>query len=228
MSEHHAPAADRVLQREDESFAQAAEADMRLRASEKITFGDWLVISEGLINLRHRAMRESGSNSAYGLAYTRQYAKLRDLHPWASHFDPKTTAHCIWLAENVAAVTRWRDALHEDLRRLYITPRTVKDKYLLAMKVLTQKAGTEAPSPQRALKDQMIRLQEENDMLRRRSAAGFMPGTKATDLAERIAEHHRPDYLRELARALADIAHREERQDAIEAKAKPKRAVKRA
>jgi hypothetical protein len=76
-------------------------------------------------------------------------------------------------------------------------------------------AGTN--SQRLALQDQVIRLQEENDALRAGQGSGFLPSTKAEDLAERIAEHHKPSYLRRLANKLMEVAEREERQDRIEA-----------
>jgi hypothetical protein len=66
------------------------------------------------------------------------------------------------------------------------------------------------------LQDQVIRLQEEIDMLRNRQGSGFMPGTSADDAAEQISEHHRPEFLRRLAKALLAVAEREERQDHVE------------
>jgi hypothetical protein len=114
-------------------------------------------------------------------------------------------------------INAWRDTLSVTERSRLNHPSSVLRKWKAASKVT---ASNDGASPRVALQDQVIRLQEEIDTLRARSGSGFMPGTSAADAAERISEHHAPRFLRQLAAKLMEVADREERQNAIEAKRK--------
>jgi hypothetical protein len=120
--------------------------------------------------------------------------------------------------DTLPAVQQWRETLTFEQRDNWNHPTTIKRQYERMTAVRKQQEKAAPNAARLGLQYQVIRLQEENDMLRNRQGAGFMPGTSAEDAAEQIAGHHKPEYLRKLAKALLVVAEREERQDRVEAK----------
>src|SRR5262249_26866601 len=99
-------------------------------------------------------------------------------------------------------------------------PTSIKRRWDAAHKV--PEAKEPATNARIVLQDQVVKLQEELDMVRKRAGSGFIPSMPVEELAEKFAEHHRPDFLRKLAKELDKIANREERQDKIESTRKRK------
>jgi hypothetical protein len=190
------------------------------------TIERWLNVGRGLLQLQTQAMRLAGSNSNKGRPYRDAWTGLADHAAHLRDIEQSTRSHAVWLATEWEAVNRWLHTLAVNKRLMLNHPRAVHRSYDLAHLPPAQPK----PSARIGLQDQVIRLQEENDMLRNRQGegftprgAGFMPGTSADAAAEQIAGHHRPEFLRKLAQALVAIAEREERQDRIE---RPRRARK--
>ena len=208
-----APASEKMLRQEEDAFTEAAAADERMHDHARKTFADWLLISQGLQRLQQRAMREAGTNTPFGARYTKTYARLKEVHPWAAHYDKVATAHCVWLADNIGPVVRWRDALGDHQKKLWVTPRAVKERYQQAMRsVHTSKPADAPPTPLQLLRDQMTRLQEENDRLRApKNRVGQMFGNKSAVAAaqEIVDSGYNSDFMRRLGDACHQMADRE-------------------
>ena len=215
------PADERLIEREERAFARAAEADTRIKGD--MHFIDWLAVGEGLAALRDRALRESYSNRPFGKAYTQTYAKLKLAHPWAAHYDPSTASHACWLHDNATDVLRWRETLAQNQREKWISARVVHEHYDRMTKVAKEKVPTASSAARENNAQTIIRLQEENDMLRKKSGGGLMPSASVDEVTEAVFEAHNAAFVRRLLAALTKRLADEGRQDAIEAKAKRKR-----
>jgi hypothetical protein len=182
-------------------------------------FGQWLAVADCLSALREQAMEEAHTNRPQGPPYRRAFkAIIEQQEPWAVAINDTVRAHCYWLVDNLPAVQSWRETLAFEQRDKWNHPTTVKRNYE-RLGVTRKAAEKAAPNATRlGLQDQVIRLQEENDALRRRQGAGFLPSASAEEVGEQIAGHHKPEYLRRLAKVLIALAEREERQDGIEAR----------
>jgi hypothetical protein len=206
---------DRLHERRAARIAAGREAWTELNRHEH--FGQWLAVADALVAIREEAMEQAGNtNRPQGPPYRKAFKSIiEQRETWAITINETVRTHCYWLVDNLPAVQRWRETLTFEQRDKWNHPTVVKRNYdrLMVVKEQTEQA---APNARVGLQDQVIRLQEENDMLRRRQGAGFMPGTSADAAAEQIAAHHAPRFLRKLAQALAAIAEREERQDRIE------------
>jgi hypothetical protein len=206
-------ASDRMLRHEEDAFTAAAAADERMHDHAKKTFADWLLISLGLQHLQQRAMREAGTNTPYGPRYTKTYARLKEVHPWASHYDKTATSHCVWLAENIGPVTRWREALGDHQKKLWVTPRAVKERYQQAMRsVHTQKPADAPPTALQIMRDQLTKALEENDQLHAlKNRVGPMFGNKSAVAAaqEIVDSGYNSDFMRRLGDACHQMADRE-------------------
>lgn len=222
MSDH--AVSDRIVEREEVAFARAKEADEIMGAD--MHFGDWLAIGEGLAALRDRAMRQSDSNRPYGRAYTSEYARLKAAHEWAGNYDPPTISHAIWLAENIAAVTAWRDLLTAKQRQEWVHPRTIHGHFNRLTKVPKKDDANKQASPMADLKATVIKLQEENDLLRKKGGGGLLPGATAEQLVEMLFEAHNTRFVVRFANLLSKRLESEARQDRIEGKAQAKRKAK--
>jgi hypothetical protein len=217
-----ATASERQLEREEAAFTEAAAADERMADHAKKSFADWLLISIGLQQLQQRAMREAGVNAPFSPRYTKVYASLKKTHPWAGHYDKTATAHCVWLADNIGPVVRWRDAQNEHKKKLWVTPRAVKENYQREMRdVHTIKPANAPPTAMQELRARVTALQEENDRLRTpRNRVGPMFGNKNADAAaDEIGDSgYAPPFLRRLSASLARRADRDEAFDRQTAK----------
>jgi hypothetical protein len=207
----------RGLSAEELAIERGRESWRKLAKDEN--WQDWLNVGDALAVCRGQAMRAANTNQPIGRAYNEAMGLLLKKHGF-DRIDKGDRSRLMECMDRRAEINVWRDTLSVTERIRLNHPSAVLRKWKAATKV-NDKAG--AGSPRLALQDQVIRLQEENDMLRARQASGFMPGTSAEAAAERIAEHHNPRFLRQLASKLNEVADREERQNRIEAGARRKR-----
>jgi hypothetical protein len=127
--------------------------------------------------LRDRALREAHTNN-FNLAYRRCYAKLREAHPWAGHYDPSTISHACWLHDNLSDVLRWREGLAANQREAWTTPRVVHQNYERMTRIAAKKeAGAEVLSPQAAMKQELIAAIERADAAERKLAQADSEGS---------------------------------------------------
>jgi hypothetical protein len=206
---------DKLHERRAARIAAGREAWTELNKHEH--FGKWLAIADALVAIREEAMEQAGNtNRPQGPPYRKAFkAIITQREPWAAAIKETVRTHCYWLVDNLVAVQRWRETLAFDQRDQWNHPTVVKRNYERLMVVKEQKEKA-APNARVGLQDQVIRLQEENDMLRRRQGSGFRPSATPEEAAEQVAGHHRPEFMRKMAKALVAIAEREERQDRIE------------
>jgi hypothetical protein len=209
---------ERVLERRMERIAAGREAWTKLNQHQH--FGQWLAIADCLYAIREEAMEQANTNHPQGPPYRRALNSIIEKRePWVAKINDSVRAHCYWLVERLPAVQQWREGLTFEQRDMWNHPTTIKRNYERMM-VAKKPKESGAPPARISLQDQIIRLQEENDMLRGRQGSGFMPGASAQEFGEAVAGHHKPRYLRELAKVLVVLAEREESQDRLEAKAR--------
>jgi hypothetical protein len=201
-----------------EELVLARGRDAWQRLGQDATWADWLSIGEALLVARAQATARSNSNAPVGRAYARAMAHLLAEYGF-DRIDKGDRSRLLQCLENRAAIETWRSVLPLTERLRLNHPSTVLRRW----KAAQISKATETSSSRLQLQDRIVELLESNDklaaenqMLRQRGGAGFMPGTPADEAAERIAKYHHPQYLRRLAAALMEIADREEHQDPVE------------
>lgn len=149
----------------------AAEAWERIKSGHH--WSDWRVIAEGLEVGRDKALHETNSNKPFGRAYTTAFKAWLDQRPWARELANPTRAHLFWYVDHAAAVETWRDTLASNQRMAWTHPTTVKRKFE-QMTAIKNPEKSEKLSSAAKQKLEIIRLQEENDQLKKRADGGSL------------------------------------------------------
>ena len=162
---------------------QARAAWQRLKKEK--SWGDWIVVGEGLTMWREDAMREAGTNQpaggrmgkGYNLAFAKRLAdnKLDDM----DQGDRKRLFDCM---DNIGPIEEWRRTLPQTTRLKLNHPTTVWRAWRHAMEPATAPAGEAKPT----LRDSVASLSEELEASRAHAAelqAALDAAAKDADLA---------------------------------------------
>jgi hypothetical protein len=193
---------------------------------------DWPAVGEALAVGRHRAMVEANTNQPRGSRYESIFGDwLRATgFDTVDKSDRKRLLDCI---EHRDAIEAWRQTLAANKRRLLNHPATIWRHWQKA--TVAGKATAEKPvhlSSIGKLKQEVIRLEDENLQLRRAGDDLFSSKDAAADIARLLADHLlqrlSPNKARQVIERLPDIfAEREDlTRDAMTA-APPTRRKKR-
>ena len=180
----------------------------------------WHSVGVASVRLRNEAMRIAGTNQPVGKGYNQIWKALSDTKPGLRDLAKWDRAHAMWLADHWSLVNAWLHTLASNEALTLLHPTSIKRKYEAGHK--PPAASANAPSARVGLQDQVIKLQAEVDMLRKKGGGGLLPGASVSEFTDLLFEAHNPDFVR---RMLAEAGKRlaaEERQDAIEAKRKRK------
>lgn len=176
----------------------------------------WLQIGAASVTLRNAAMRIAGTNQPHGKGYNLIWGALADTKPGLRDLERRDRAHAMWLADNWTAVDRWLATLGDTERGKLHHPTSIMRRYQAKHPPMT--ANGEA-APQLGLQDKLIKAMAENALLKRGRIAA-----PHTVVVEVLRESYGADTLRKMAKLLGEAADADERQDAIEAKVKRRRA----
>ena len=184
----------------------------------------WHEAGDALNAMQADAMAAAHTNAPVGKGYNLAYAALADHTVHLRNLDKGTRSNAMWLATNWADVTTWLKTLGVTTRMQLNHPTAIKRRYDAANRVppVTVEGEGKRASPQRQLKDQLIKVQEENDLLRKKSGGGLLPSATAEELADMIADSHAPVFITKLITALNKRREADARQDRIEAKVAPR------
>jgi hypothetical protein len=103
---------------------EAALTDLR-----ENTVGRWYAVGAACFALRNVALNRSGANAPAGGRYNREYSTLTHLWPQLGKLDKATRSHAIWLYQNYEHVNAWLSTLPQNMRDLWVHPRTVRKHY---------------------------------------------------------------------------------------------------
>ncbi len=221
MDDHNMPA----------EGAAKAVMDRARAAWERIKTDDawhtWLAIGEGLVWCRREGMRRAHTDDTKANRYrTAMGAILAEEK--LDTIDKGVRSHLLDVMDALPDIERWRSTLTVNERARWNHPRTVLEHWKRATAVAKPKP--EGPTPRQNLQDQVIRLQEELDAVRKRGGGGLLPSATPDELADMISDAQSTVFRRKLIAVLIKRTEADERQDKIErdrkrqgTKAKPPR-----
>lgn len=130
------------------------------------TWTDWLAVGEALEVGRREAMARASVNEPLGRGYNEAFGSwLRE--NGFDGIDKSSRSRLFAVMDNLAEITAWRETLPSNMRRELNHPTAVLRKW---------KSSTVAPKPasekKPTMRDENIRLTEENDALRKAAARG--------------------------------------------------------
>jgi hypothetical protein len=113
----------------------------RVKRAQSRAWGDWMTIGEGLLQGRHWAMQQAGTNRPEGRGYVVAYAEW--LKRWkVSDMDKSDRAKLLQLMEERPAVEEWRATLTDYERRNLNNPITVWRRWTADTRVKKPKKRT--------------------------------------------------------------------------------------
>jgi hypothetical protein len=148
----------------------------------------WRDVGIALNILQETAMAAARTNEPIGLRYNEEWLGLANHVPHLRDIDKSTRSHAMWLATNWDDVSKWLRTVPVNIRLKINHPTTVRRRY----------DGThnpprkEEPRSQR-VRDQIIKLQEENDRLRQGVAVA-----NPEELGDMICDIHGPTFVTKL------------------------------
>ena len=80
----------------------------------------------------------------------------------AKEIDKATRNHCLWVADNLAAISAWRETLAASQRNEWSHPTTIRRRYEAAHRAAAAGAEGKALTPMEKLKQALRTLSEEN------------------------------------------------------------------
>jgi hypothetical protein len=179
----------------------------------------WRDVGRALLTLQAEAMSVADTNQPIGRNYNAAWQSLAMHVPHLRDLDKATRSHAMWLAAQWEQVEVWRATLAQNERLETNHPSVIRRKYDRTHKAPSNPgdAGTKT-SKRIELQDQIIRLQDENDALKKRNKGVLLMPNDGPDVAaDKIADEHNADWMERLRRALEKKIEANRRQDAIEA-----------
>jgi hypothetical protein len=207
----------RLTHEAQQDLADGEAATGHLKGANAELVAQWHRIGKASVTLRNSAMHLAGTNDAVGKRYNQIWKALADTKPGLRDLDKRNRAHAMWLADNWPAVNAWLLALTEPDRLRLNHPTSIMRRYEAAHTPPSQPGKTAAPQTSNV--QTIIRLQEENDLLRKKGGGGLMPSARVEDVVESIFAAHNPVFVKKLIVELDKRLAAEQRQEAIEAKA---------
>jgi len=164
------------------------------------TLENWSKIGRAYNLLQALAMKSCGSNAPVGKGYNHAWAHLARQLPHLKGLDKATRSHAMWLARDWEIVKAWHQSLRVPEQLRINHPTTARRRYDAAHK---------APAPEKSGPPRVSAKEHQ-----------AINNVTPAALADLICETHtRPEYRKSLVAALQKIMERDERQDALEAKA---------
>jgi hypothetical protein len=184
------------------------EAWSRLATRERHTWEDWVLVGEALRVGRHRAMLEAGTNKPSGSRYNDVFGEWLKATGFDA-IDKGTRSRLFDCLDHRDKIERWREALPLSRRLELNHPKTVLinwQKTTVADKAATEPAQL---SPSAKLKQEIVRLEDENLQLRRAGDDLFSSKDSAADiarlLADRLLQRLTPAKVRQIVEELPRI-----------------------
>jgi hypothetical protein len=111
----------------------------------------------------------AGRNDPKGKAYIKAFSQWLDERKWARDLDKATRNHALWCADHHADIEEWRETLAPNVQQKLNHPSTMKRHYEAEHKVTGGKAAAaEKLTPMEKLKQSIVELQAENDVLKKK------------------------------------------------------------
>ena len=190
----------------DEVVRRGQEAWSRLEAGR--SWEDWLAVGEAIQVGRHRAMVEANTNQPHGSRFNSIFGEwLQETgFDTLDKGDRNRLLNCL---KHHAEIQAWRLSLPANKRLQLNHPNAVWRNW---QKTVVGKAAGETPgqlSPIGRLKQEIVRLEDENLQLRRAGDDLFSSKDSAADITRLIADHLlqrlTPTKVREIAKLLPDV-----------------------
>jgi hypothetical protein len=183
------------------------------------TIERWHEIGDAAAALMADAMTWGGSNTATGRGYNHAWARLSAHCPTVRDLDKSARSAAVWMAQNWTQVSVWLNTLTPSERLKLNHPTVIHRRYDAAHKPPSPEGTAAAVSPRIAAQDELIKVQRELDMLRKKGGGGLLPGASVEEVVEAIFTAQSPAFVKKLIMELDKRLEAEVRQDAIEAKA---------
>jgi hypothetical protein len=168
----------------DEVIRMGQEAWSRLGRS----WQDWLAVGEAIRIGRHRAMLAANTNRPSGARYESIFGDWLRETGFAA-LDKGVRKRLLDCLEHCHTIEAWRQTLPENKRQLLNHPNTIWrhwQKATVAGKATADRAAQISPISK--LKQEIVRLEDENLQLRRAGDDLFSPLDSAADIARLIAD----------------------------------------
>jgi hypothetical protein len=205
MSADHSPSTWVVRDNPDVVVRLGQEAWGRLQADR--TWEDWLAIGKAIQIGRHHAMVAAKQNRPAGSRYENLFGDWLRENGFDT-LDKAARKRLLDCLEHRAEIEAWRQTLPTNKRMQLNHPSSVWRNWQKAT-VAGKAAGSEKPgrlSPIGRLKQEVVRLEDENLQLRRAGDDLFSSKDSAADIARLIADHLlqrlTPTKAREIAKLL--------------------------
>jgi hypothetical protein len=212
-----------TLSEDRRALIEAGDAAVRwLRRGDSLE--RWREAGIAANELQAAAMEAAQTNVPFGRRYTAAWGELSAQAPHLRGLDKASRAHAIWLAANWEVVNTWLRTLAVNVRMAMNHPSAIRRRYDAAHRVPVDKP---AARPRHDMRAQIIKLQEELELLRKRQGGEFLPRSvtpaKVSDL---MFESHDAAWVRRLVKTLGERLAAEEQQGAIEARGGARRGSK--
>jgi hypothetical protein len=129
----------------DETYDNLGRAAMqawgRMKKAQGKSWGEWMIIGEGLMAGREWAMHQAGTNAPEGKGYTLAFGEWLQQYK-LSDMDKSDRAKLLQLIEERPAVEEWRTTLDDHTRRNLNNPVSVWRKWTAATRVRPKKSRT--------------------------------------------------------------------------------------
>jgi hypothetical protein len=209
--------------RKEELAADAAE---RIKRGQH--WNDWMLIADGLMVGRRKAMFAAGTNAPKGKGYGKAMKTWMDERPWARDLDNPTRNDLFWCVEHRSEIEIWRDTLAQNERARLNHPSAMKRRYEASHKSKDDgdKPPRRSPTAMKdarieALEEELATLKKENVALKSHGQGSLFDLHKdtAADIAETTFRHVGLGRTRGIRDALTKLVKREE--DALRKTSKP-------
>jgi hypothetical protein len=199
---------DPTIQFSDPVVRRGQEAWSRLATREKHTWEDWLAVGEALRIGRHGAMLEAGTNKPSGSRYADIFGQWLK----TTNFDAiekGTRSRLFGCLDHRDDIERWREALPLSRRLELNHPNSVWRNWSATVTDKGAAEKTTQLSPIAKLKQEVVRLEDENLQLRRAGDDLFSARDSAADiarlLADRLLQRLSPDKVQRIIEELPRI-----------------------
>ena len=146
--------------------ALAADASERIKKGQHWT--DWMLIADGLMRGRAKAMFAAGTNKPKGKGYGKAMKEWMDTRPWARELDNPTRNDLFWCAEHRSEIEIWRDTLAQNERARLNHPTAMKRRYEASHRSKDDTNAAKKPTHKAALIARNAELEAELATLKRK------------------------------------------------------------
>jgi hypothetical protein len=203
---------------------EARKEELAEQAADRIKKGqhwvDWMLLGDGLMVGRNKAMFAAGTNQPKGKGYAKHFSAWLKARPWAD-LDNPTRRDLFWCVEHRSEIEVWRETLAQNERIRLNHPSAMKRRYEAKHQVPVERdAGDGAHAPKEGRYQKLEReyeaLATEHSALKERldrSGGGSLfdlHRDTAADIADTILRHVKLARTRGIRDALTKVIKREE------------------